>query len=63
MSDLECCMRRSYVSKEKGIRGILKDSSDDFIVEEIDRDGKIVELVKEEAPPGLSYCIHLQCRR
>lgn len=56
-------MRRSYVSKEKGIRGILKDSSDDFIVEEIDRDGKIVELVKEEAPPGLSYCIHLQYRR
>lgn len=40
----------------------MKDSSDDFIVQEIDRDGKIVELVKEELPPGLPAQIVSQNR-
>ena len=42
----------SYVSNEAGIRGILKDSCEDFVVQEIDKNGKIVELVNKEPPPG-----------
>lgn len=33
-----------FVSSEKGIRGILKNSCDDFIVQEIDENGVVVDL-------------------
>ena len=49
----------SYVTTEKGVRGILKDSCDDFIVQEIDKDGHIVELKNTECPAGIfmnTYC-------
>lgn len=41
-----------FVSGEKGICGILKDSCDDFIVQEIDKNGQIVELKNQEVPEG-----------
>ena len=53
----------SYVTSEKGIRGILKDSCDDFIVQEINKDGQIVELKNTECPAGiLNDNLLLQCR-
>ena len=42
----------SYVTEEKGIRGILKDSCEDFIVQEIDEQGHVVNLVNQEVPLG-----------
>lgn len=41
-----------YVSTSPGIRCVLKNSCDDFIVREIDKDGNVVDLVSEELPPG-----------
>ena len=41
-----------YVSKEKGILGVLKDSCDDFIVQEVDEEGKVVELIDTSEPQG-----------
>ena len=42
-----------YISDEKGIRGILKDTCDDFIVQEIDKNGVVVELKNKEVPEGI----------
>ena len=42
-----------YVSTSPGIRCVLKNSCDDFIVREIDKDGKVVDLVSEELPTGI----------
>jgi len=39
-----------FVSSEKGIRGILKNSCDDFIVQEIDENGVVVDLIDTSEP-------------
>ena len=52
-----------YVTEEKGIRGILKDSCEDFIVQEIDEQGHVVNLVNQEIPLGYFYEIHFIYRR
>ena len=41
-----------YVSSEKGILGVLKDSCDDFIVQEVDEEGQVVELIDTSEPKG-----------
>lgn len=33
---------------------MLKNSCDDFIVQEIDKDGKVVELITQDLPEGIS---------
>lgn len=38
------------MSNEKGIRGVLKNSCDDFIVQEIDENGVVVDLVDTSEP-------------
>ena len=43
-----------YVTEEKGIRGVLKDTCDDFIVQEITKEGVVVELKNTEVPDGIS---------
>lgn len=47
-----------FVSGEKGIYGILKDSCDDFIVEEIDKNGQVVDLKNQDVPEG-NYILSL----
>ena len=44
------------MSNEKGIRGILKNSCDDFIVQEIDENGVVVDLVDTSEPKRLFLC-------
>lgn len=51
-SGLDWVLIRRYVSNVPGIRCVLKNSCDDFIVREIDKDGNVVDLVSEELPPG-----------
>ena len=41
-----------FVSSEKGILGVLKDSCDDFIVQEVDEEGQVVELIDTSEPKG-----------
>lgn len=48
-----------YVSKEKGILGVLKDSCDDFIVQEVDEEGKVVELIDTSEPQGRFFPLFL----
>ena len=43
-----------FVSSVPGIRGVLKNSCDDFIVQEIDKDGNVVELNTQDLPEGIS---------
>ena len=56
-------MSYRYVTEEKGIRGILKDSCEDFIVQEIDEQGHVVNLVNQEIPFGYFYEINFIYRR
>lgn len=48
-----------YVSTVPGIRCVLKNSCDDFIVQEIDKDGNVVDLVSEELPQGITLTVIL----
>ena len=43
------------MSSEKGIRGVLKNSCDDFIVQEIDENGVVVDLVDTSEPERFIY--------
>lgn len=43
------------MSSEKGIRGVLKNSCDDFIVQEIDENGVVVDLVDTSEPKRSIY--------
>lgn len=54
-----CTMSGRYVSKEKGILGVLKDSCDDFIVQEVDEEGKVVELIDTSEPQGCFFPLFL----
>ncbi|KAK8808688.1 hypothetical protein WA588_004333 [Blastocystis sp. NMH] len=47
----------AFVSSEKGIRGVLKDSCEDFIVQEIDENGAVVDLVDTSEPKLLTKTI------
>ena len=43
------------MSSEKGIRGVLKDSCEDFIVQEIDENGAVVDLVDTSEPKRIAF--------
>lgn len=58
-----CCigdvLNGRFVSSEKGIRGVLKDSCEDFIVQEIDENGVVVDLVDTSEPKCSPSLVHL----
>ena len=43
------------MSSEKGIRGVLKDSCEDFIVQEIDENGAVVDLIDTSEPKRIAF--------
>lgn len=51
---MESVVNGRFVSSEKGIRGVLKDSCEDFIVQEIDENGVVVDLVDTSEPKCIS---------
>lgn len=62
-STLDWVVTCRYVSTSPGIRCVLKNSCDDFIVREIDKDGNVVDLVSEELPPGSFISFSLSYNR